>query len=99
MDKDEEEIRLHIQKMQEDYRAKIKPTKKVKFKVGDKVRISISLGKFSRGYDRKSKEEIYKIAEVSTTLPQVLYTIATLNGDAVIGKFYQSMRILLESFI
>ena len=88
-DKDEEEIRLHIQKMQEDYRAKIKPTKKVKFKVGDKVRISISLGKFSRGYDRKSKEEIYKIAEVSTTLPQVLYTIATLNGDAVIGKFYQ----------
>ena len=86
---DKKENSLHIQKMQEDYRAKIKPTKKVKFKVGDRVRIALSKGKFSRGYERKSKEEVFKIAEVSKKLPQVLYTITSLNGDAVIGKFYQ----------
>ena len=86
---DKKENSLHIQKMQEDYRAKIKPTKKVKFKVGDRVRIALSKGKFSRGYERKSKEEVFKIAEVSKKLPQVLYTITSLNGDAVIGKFYE----------
>ena len=80
---------LHIQKMHEDYRAKTKPTKKVKFKVGDHVRIAMSKGKFSRGYERKSKEEIFKISEVSKKLPRVLYTITSLDGDAVIGKFYQ----------
>ena len=86
---EKKENSLHIQKMQEDYRAKIKPTKKVKFKVGDRVRIAMSKGKFSRGYERKSKEEVFKIAEVSKKLPQVLYTITSLDGDAVIGKFYQ----------
>ena len=75
--------------MQEDYRGKIKPTKKVMFKVGDHVRIAIAQGKFGRGYDKKSNEEIYEIVEVSTKLPKVLYKIASLNGDAVIGKFYQ----------
>ena len=86
---EKEENSLHIQNMQEDYRGKIKPTKKVMFKVGDHVRIAISQGKFGRGYDKKSNEEIYEIVEVSTKLPKVLYKIASLNGDAVIGKFYQ----------
>ncbi len=86
---DKEENSLHIQKMQEDYRAKIKPTKKVRFKIGDRVRIAISKGKFSRGYERQSKEEVFKIVEVSKKLPKVLYTIASLKNEAVIGKFYQ----------
>ena len=80
---------LHIQNMQENYWGKIKPTKKIRFKIGDYVRIAISQPKFGRGYDKKSNEEIYKIVEVSTKLPKVLYKIASLNGDAVIGKFYQ----------
>ena len=86
---EKEENSLHIQNMQEDYRGKIKPTKKVMFKVGDHVRIAIAQEKFGRGYDKKSNEEIYEIVEVSTKLPKVLYKIASLNGDAVIGKFYQ----------
>ena len=86
---EKEENSLHIQNMQEDYRGKIKPTKKVMFKVGDHVRIAISQGKFGRGYDKKSNEEIYKIVEVITKLPRVLYKIASLNGGDVIGKFYQ----------
>ena len=86
---DKEENNLHIQEMQEDYRAKIKPTKKVRFKIGDRVRIAISKGKFSRGYERQSNEEIFKIVGVSKKMPKVLYTIASLKNDAVIGEFYQ----------
>jgi transposase InsO family protein len=81
---------LHIQEIQEDYRGKIEPTKKVKFKVGDQVRIAIAQGKFSRGYDQKSNEEIYKVVKVSKKLPRVLYFLATLDGEDVEGKFYQT---------
>ena len=88
-DGDKEENNLHIQEMQEDYRAKIKPTKKIRFKIGDRVRIALSKGKFSRGYERQSKEEVFKIVGVSKKMPKVLYTIASLKDDAVIGKFYQ----------
>ena len=88
-DKDEEEISLHIQNMQENYWGTIKPTKKIRFKVGDYVRIAISKPKFGRGYDKKAQEEIYKIVEVITKFPRVLYRITSLDGDDVIGAFYQ----------
>ena len=68
---------------------KIKPTEKVKFQVGDQVRIAIAKGAFSRGYNQKSKEEIYKVVKVSRKLPRVLYLLTTLNGENVEGKFYQ----------
>ena len=86
---EKEENSLHIQNMQEDYRGKIKPTKKVMFKVGDHVRIAISQGKFGRGYDKKYNEAIYKIVKVITKFPRVLYQIASIDGDDVIGAFYQ----------
>jgi hypothetical protein len=86
---EEKENSLHIQNMQENYRGKIKPTKKIRFKIGDHVRIAIYQPKFGRGYDKKSKEEIYKIVEVITKFPRVLYRIASLDGDDVIGAFYQ----------
>ena len=86
---EKEENSLHIQNMQEDYRGKIKPTKKVMFKVGDHVRTAISQGKFGRSYDKKSNEEIYKIVEVITKFPRVQYKIASLDGDDVAGSFYQ----------
>ena len=86
---DKKENSLHIQEMQEDYRRKIKPTEKVKFEVGDQVRIAIAKGAFSRGYNQKSKEEIYKVVKVSRKLPRVLYLLTTLNGENVEGKFYQ----------
>ena len=38
---------------------------------------------------RSPTKKFYNIEEVSTKLPKVLYKIASLNGDAVIGKFYQ----------
>ena len=86
---EKKENNLHIQNMQENYWRKIKPTKKIRFKVGDYVRIAISQPKFGRGYDKKSNEEIYKIVKVITKFPRVLYRIASLDGDNVIGAFYQ----------
>ena len=86
---EKKENSLHIQEMQENYRAKIKPTEKIRFKVGDKVRIAVAKEAFSRGYDRKSNEEIYKVVKVTRKLRRVLYSIATLDGEDVDGKFYQ----------
>ena len=86
---EKKENSLHIQNMQENYWRKIKPTKKIRFKVGDYVRIAISQPKFDRGYDKKSNEEIYKIVGVITKFPRVLYQIASRDGDDVIGAFYQ----------
>ena len=86
---EKKENSLHIQNMQENYRGKIKPTKKIMFKIGDHVRIAISKPKFGRGYDKKSNEEIYKIVEVITKFPRVQYKIASLDGDDVTGSFYQ----------
>lgn len=86
---EEKENSLHIQNMNEDYWRKIKPTKKIRFKVGDNVRIVIYQQKFGRGYDKKSQEEIYKIVGVKNSFPRVLYRLATLNGGEVIGLFYQ----------
>ena len=86
---EKKENRLHIQEMHENYYNKIKPTKEIKYKVGDFVRIAVSKPKFSRGYDAKSNEEIYKVMKVIKKFPRVLYQIATLDGDHVIGSFYQ----------
>lgn len=86
---EKEENHLHIQNMQEDYRAKIKSTKKAKFKVGDIVRIAATKGKFFRGYDRSSKEEQFRIVEVNTKLLRPLYTLAALDGEEIKGNFYQ----------
>ena len=86
---EKKENRLHIQEMHENYYNKIKPTKEIKYKVGDFVRIAVSKPKFSRGYDAKSNEEIYKVMKVIKKFPRFLYQIATLDGDHVIGSFYQ----------
>ena len=87
---EKKENSLHIQSMHENYYNSIKPTKKIRFKVGDLVRIAISKPKFGRGYDKKSAEEIYRIVKAIKKFPRVLYQIATLDGqDEVIGSFYQ----------
>ena len=85
---EKQENSLHIQQMHENYYNKIKPTKKIRFKVKDLVRISKSKPKFGRGYDQKSQEEIYRIVNIIKKFPRVLYQIEALNGEEVIGHFY-----------
>ena len=80
---------LHIQQMHENYYNKVKPTNVIKFKVNDRVRIVKTKPKFGRGYDKKTPEEIYKIVKIIRKFPRVLYQIETLDGEEVIGNFYQ----------
>ena len=86
---EKKENSLHIQQMHENYYNKVKPTNVIKFKVNDRVRIVKTKPKFGRGYDKKTPEEIYKTVRVIKKFPRVLYKIETLDGEEVIGNFYQ----------
>ena len=59
-----------------------------KFKVGDHVRISKYKNIFSKGYTPNWSEEIFVIEEVKNTVPWT-YVINDINGDEIIGKFYE----------
>ena len=88
-DGEKPENATHIQNMHEDYINKIKPTKKIRFRVQDLVRIARTKPTFGQGYDKKSPEEIYRITKIIKKFPRVLYEIETLDGENVIGFFYQ----------
>ena len=59
-----------------------------KFKVGDRVRISKYKNIFAKGYVPNWPEEVFIINEIKNTLPWT-YTINDLNGEKVIGTFYE----------
>lgn len=86
---EKKENSIHIQQMQEDYYNKVKPTKIIRFKINDLVRIARTKPTFGRGYDKKSPEEIYRIKNITKKFPRVLYQIETLDKEEVIGSFYQ----------
>ena len=61
-----------------------KPT----FEKGQTVRILKDLGRFSRSYNKKFSEEIFKIQEIDLRFPIPLYTISNLDStEVIIGKF------------
>ena len=59
-----------------------------KFKVGDYVRISKYKNIFTKGYMQNWSEEIFVIKKVKNTVPWT-YIINDLNGEKVIGTFYE----------
>ena len=59
-----------------------------KFKVGDHVRISKFKNNFAKGYTPNWSEEVFVIKEVKNTIPWT-YVINDLNGDEIIGTFYE----------
>ena len=59
-----------------------------KFKVIDHVRISKYKNIFAKGYTPNWSEEVLVIKEVKNTVPWT-YLISDLNGENVIGKFYE----------
>ena len=65
---EKQENSIHIQQMHENYYNKVKPTKRIRFRIKDLVRISRSRLTFARGYDRKSQEEIYRIVKMEKKL-------------------------------
>ena len=59
-----------------------------KFKVGDRVRISNYKNIFAKSYNPNWSEEIFVIKKSKNTVPWT-YVINDLNGEEIIGKFYE----------
>ena len=62
--------------------------KDLKFKVGDRVRISKYKNIFAKGYMPNWSEEVFVIKKVKNTVPWT-YVIDDLNGEEIIGSFYE----------
>jgi hypothetical protein len=63
------------------------PNKKIKYKIGDNVRISIHKGVFSKGYLSNWSTEIFTIINVNKTLPPT-YQLQDYTGKPIAGSFY-----------
>ena len=59
-----------------------------KFKVGDRVRITMYKNIFSKRYSKNRLKEIFVIDSVLKTYPQT-YKTNDLNRDKIIGSFYE----------
>jgi hypothetical protein len=60
---------------------------KIKYEVGDVVRIPIYLAAFTKEMTGKWSRELFKISKINNTLP-VTYNIADLNNEPIKGTFY-----------
>ena len=59
-----------------------------KIKIGDMVRISKYKSIFTKGYEANFTEELFKVTKVIRGDPN-LYEIEDLEGEPIIGKFYE----------
>ena len=59
-----------------------------KFKVGDHVRISKYKSIFAKGYTLNWSEQVFVIKRIRNTVPWT-YVIDDLNGEEIIGTFYE----------
>ena len=62
--------------------------KKLKFKVGDRVRLSKNDIPFRKGYKPQFTDEMFKISAVSTKKPPT-YIIKVLDKEEILEKFYE----------
>ena len=62
--------------------------KDLKFKVGDRVRISKYKNIFAKGYTPNWSEEVFVIKKVKNTVPWT-YVINDLNGEVIMGTYYE----------
>lgn len=60
---------------------------KIKFRVGDHVRIAAKRGQFDKGYEQGWTTEVYVISKVFARKP-VTYNIVDTNGEKIAGIFY-----------
>ena len=63
--------------------------KDLQFKIGDIVRISKYKKNVSKVYSPNWSEEVYVIKKVKNTV-QWTYVINDLNGEEVVGTFYEN---------
>ena len=63
-------------------------TNKKKFKIGDKVRISLLKNTFEKGYTSNWSEQIYIIYDIKSSNVHYYY-LKDLNGNKIDGMFYE----------
>lgn len=61
---------------------------KVKFKLGDTVRIPKQKTVFTKGYIEKWTEELFTIEAINTKYTPTLYTLKDMNDKLIRGSFY-----------
>lgn len=80
------------------YRSKALQSKKkrVRFSVGDNVRIKRDKNIFSRGYLPTFTDEVFKVIEVLDHLPIEMYRITEWDGTEITGNFYPEELSLVK---
>jgi hypothetical protein len=79
-----------LENLEKYYKASVQKKRKPVLKVGDTVRIKLKRDTFHRGYNPYFSEEVFKVLEVKTNLPQPRYKLTDFNGGEVIGgTFYE----------
>ncbi|VVC35223.1 Ribonuclease H-like domain, partial [Cinara cedri] len=63
------------------------PVRKKKFIVGDKVRVSVNKGVFTKGYLPNWSTEVFTVVKINDTLP-FTYRLEDYKGNPIIGCFY-----------
>ena len=61
---------------------------KVKFNIGQLVRISIEKLKFAIGSEKKYTDELFRILKFFRRTPPPVYELEDLNGTLIEGQFY-----------
>ena len=64
------------------------PQGRVKFKVGDLVRITKEKAMFAKGYEQTYSTEIFRVAKVIQRVPQPLYELTDIQDRHIEGQFY-----------
>jgi len=64
------------------------PHGRVKFKVGDLVRITKERVKFAKGYEQTFSTEIFRVVKVIRRVPQPVYELSDLQDLPTEGQFY-----------
>ena len=61
--------------------------KGTRFNIGDKVRVSKFRNIFAKGYAPNWSREIFIVDKINNTVPWT-YSLKDLNGENIIGSFY-----------
>ena len=69
-------------------RSKKLPSSKPKLSIGDIVRLAVTKGSFSKGYEANWSKELFRIAGIIYSKP-VTYEVEDLNNEPVKGSFYE----------
>jgi hypothetical protein len=69
---------------------------KVKFKIGDQVRIKRIKKTYEKGYFPNWSNEIYTIKKILYSSPNIRYIIEDNNKEEIIGSFYEKELLLIN---